>query len=267
MNEKILPPVRPNVGVKLRYRAQMLSLIEEMNESILYWLTAQYRDAPPLLAQDARPYPSKEIQKRFKELAARWSKRFNKAARKIAEAYLKGSFKATDSAMRAALKKAGISVKFQMTPAMKDAFNASLSENVGLIKSIPDQYLLQVEGIVSRSYAAGRDLETMVKNLKSLYPKAQNRAILIARDQSNKANAVVERARRLELGIVEAEWMHSGGGKHPRPEHVKAGKEHRRFKVAEGCPIKNEKGELEFILPGEKINCRCVSRPVIPGLT
>ena len=267
MNEKILPPVRPNVGVKLRYRAQMLSLIEEMNESILYWLTAQYRDAPPLLAQDARPYPSKEIQKRFKELAARWSKRFNKAAPKIAEAYLKGSFKATDSAMRAALKKAGISVKFQMTPAMKDAFNASLSENVGLIKSIPDQYLLQVEGIVSRSYAAGRDLETMVKSLRSLYPKAQNRAILIARDQSNKANAVVERARRLELGIVEAEWMHSGGGKHPRPEHVKAGKEHRRFKVAEGCPIKNEKGELEFILPGEKINCRCVSRPVIPGLT
>ena len=64
-----------------------------------------------------------------------------------------------------------------------------------------------------RSYSAGRDLATMVKDLKQLYPAASHRAELIARDQSNKANAVVNRTRQMELGITEAIWMHSHAGK------------------------------------------------------
>ena len=74
-------------------------------------------------------------------------------------------FKASDSAFRQALKEAGWSVEFKMTPAVRDAFNASLEENVGLIRSIPEKYLQQVEGTVMRSYSAGRDLATMVKEL------------------------------------------------------------------------------------------------------
>jgi uncharacterized protein with gpF-like domain len=256
--------VRPNAGVRFRYQRQMLALIEEMNASILYWLEAQYKDSPPALAADAKPVPSKQMQKRFKELAKKWQARFDAAAPKIADAYLKGSFKATDSAMRAALKDAGVSVKFKMDAAMRDAFNASLDENVGLIKSIPSQYLDQVQGIVARAYVSGRDLESMVKELRKLYPKAQNRAVLIARDQSNKANSVVENARRLELGIEQAVWLHSGGGKHPRKNHVKASG--TVYEIRKGCPIKDEKGRLEYIQPGQKINCRCVSRSVLPGL-
>lgn len=262
---KILSAVRPNLGVRFRYQRQMLSLIDEMNDSILYWLEAQYKKTPPALAMDAKPTPSKAMQKRFKEIAKQWRKRFDAAAPKIAEAYLKGSFKSTDSAMRKALEDAGLSVKFKMSAAMRDAFNASLDENVGLIKSIPERYLSQVEGIVSRNYATGRDLATMVGELKALYPRAQNRAILIARDQSNKANSVVENARRLQIGITEAVWLHSGGGKHPRPNHVKASG--TTYDIRKGCPIKNEKGVVEYIMPGQKINCRCVSRSVIPGLT
>lgn len=261
-NPKILRAVRPNQGVRFRYQRQMMALIDEMHASALYWLEAQYKKTPPTLAMDA--VPSKSMQATFRKLAKQWRDRFDEMAPKIAEAYLQGSFKATDSAMRAALREAGISVKFKMTAAMRDAFNASLDENVGLIRSIPARYLEQVEGIVSRSYASGRDLATMVKDLKALYPKAANRAVLIARDQSNKANSVVENARRLQLGITEAIWMHSGGGKHPRPEHVKASG--RVYKICEGCPIKNRKGVLEYIQPGQEINCRCVSRSVLPGI-
>jgi uncharacterized protein with gpF-like domain len=263
-NVKIVREVRPNLGVRFRYQRSMLTLIEEMDASILYWLTAQYKEAPPLLAEDARESPSKKMQAKFRVLAKRWLKRFDEAAPKIAEAYLKGSFKATGSAMRQALKQAGLSVKFTMTPAMRDAFNASLNENVGLIRSIPQQYLLQVEGVVSRGYSQGRNIQQMTKDLQALHPVARNRAVLIARDQSNKANAVVERARRLELGIKQAIWKHSHGGKVPRPYHVAA--DGTVYDVAKGCPIKNEKGVIEFIMPGEKINCRCGSRSVLPGI-
>ena len=261
---KTTEAVRPNLGVRYRYQRRMMALIDEMNASVLYWTEAQYKKTPPLLAMDARSLPSEAMRRRFLELARKWQERFDKAAPKIAEAYLKGSFKATDSAMRAALSRAGVSVKFKMTAAMRDAFNASLDENVSLIRSIPQQYLQQVEGIVARNYATGRDLSTMVQELKTLYPKAANRAILIARDQSNKANSVVEDARRIQLGIEHAVWLHSGGGKHPRPEHVKASG--TVYNVREGCPIRDEKGVVRYIKPGQEINCRCVSRSILPGI-
>ena len=253
--------VHANRGVEAKYRKTLQRLIAEMHGSVEYWLTAGYRQNPPRVAalveqaQDASP--AQRIRKILDDLAKRWIARFDEMAPKIAEAYLQGAFKASDSAFRQALKEAGWTVEFKMTPAVRDAFNASLAENVGLIKSIPEKYLQQVEGVVMRSYSAGRDLETMVKELKTLYPAASHRAELIARDQSNKANAVVNRTRQMELGITEAIWMHSHAGKTPRPDHVAA--DGKRYKIAEGCKISGV-----YIQPGEEINCRCTSRPVLP---
>ena len=253
--------VPANRGIEAKYRKALQRLIAEMHASVEYWLTAAYRKDPPRMAalveqaQDASP--AQRIRKVLDELAQRWVDRFNDYAPKLAEAYLQGMFKSTDSAFRQALKEAGWAVDFKMTPAMRDAFQASLAENVGLIKSIPEKYLQQVEGVVMRSYSAGRDLATMVKELKQLYPAASHRAELIARDQSNKANAVVNRARQMELGITEAIWQHSHAGKTPRPDHVAANG--KRYKITEGCLISGE-----YIQPGEEINCRCTSRPVLP---
>jgi SPP1 gp7 family putative phage head morphogenesis protein len=254
--------VHANRGVEAKYRKAMQRMIAEMHASVEYWLTSAYRKEPPRMlalveqAQDAAS-PSAKIKRILDELARRWVKRFDDWSPKIAEAYLQGMFKTSDSAMRQALKEAGWTVEFKMTPAIRDAFNASLEENVGLIRSIPEKYLQQVEGVVMRSYSAGRDLATMVKDLKQLYPGASHRAELIARDQSNKANAVVNRARQMELGITEAVWMHSHAGKNPRLDHVAANG--KRYKIAEGCKISGE-----FIQPGTEINCRCTSRPVLP---
>ena len=228
--------VHANRGVEAKYRKTLQRLIAEMHGSVEYWLKAGYRQNPPRVAalveqaQDASP--AQRIRKILDDLAKRWIARFDEMAPKIAEAYLQGAFKASDSAFRQALKEAGWTVEFKMTPAVRDAFNASLAENVGLIKSIPEKYLQQVEGVVMRSYSAGRDLETMVKDLKALYPAASHRAELIARDQSNKANAVVNRTRQMELGITEAIWMHSHAGKTPRPDHVAA--DGKRYKITEG---------------------------------
>lgn len=240
----------------------MLALIEEMDASIVYWLQAQYRDAPPALAMDAMP--SQRMLAKYRALAKKWQRKFDEAAPKIADAYVKGNYYATSSAMKSALRDAGVSVRFKLDRAMKDALNASVAENVALIRSIPQRYLGQTEGIVTRAYAAGRDLESMVKEIRKLYPKAAGSAELIARDQSNKLNSTVENARRLELGISKAIWIHSGGGKHPRKYHVKAAG--TVYDIRQGCPIKNERtGQIEYIQPGQEINCRCVSRSVLPG--
>lgn len=274
--------VHANRGIEAKYRKELQRMIAEMHGSLEYWITAAYRKNPPALAEaveqaqdanittqrkrtiaasrdewQAKYGPSAKIKKIMDELAARWVARFEEWAPKVAEAYLRDMFNASDRAMRQALKDAGWAVEFRMTPAVKDAFSASLDANVGLIRSIPRQYLQQVEGIVMRSYSSGRDLATMVADLKQIYPVAINRAELIARDQSNKANAVVNRARQLELGITEAIWMHSHAGKNPREDHVAANG--KRYNIADGCKISGK-----FMQPGHEINCRCTSRPILP---
>jgi SPP1 gp7 family putative phage head morphogenesis protein len=263
MSQKIVRSVAANRGTEAAYRKKLQTLVAEMHTSFEYWIKAEYHRNPPRVAvlveqaQDAAPAPAPMMSKLLKQLGKRWIKKFEDAAPGIAEAYLKGMFKVTDSAFRRALKDAGLSVEFTMTAPVRDAFNASLQENVGLISSLPMQHYAKIEGIVMRSYSTGRDLETMVKELKEVYPFTQKRAELIARDQSNKANAVVQRTRQMELGITEAIWMHSHAGKNPRPTHVAANG--KKYKIAEGCLI-----DGKYILPGEEINCRCTSRSVLP---
>lgn len=258
MKTKIVRNVNANRGVRAKYRKRMLTLIDDMSASYVYWLSAQYNKTPPymaLLAQDATP--SDTISKLLADLGQRWIDNFDANAPKIADAYVNAMGKTTDASFMAALRDAGFTVKFTLTPTVRDVLDASYAENVALIKSIPVQYHTQVEGIVMRSYTAGRDLETMVKELKALYPKAAHRAELIARDQSNKLNAVVTRARALENGLTTGLWLHSHAGKTPRPSHVAADK--KPFDIAKGMLI-----DGEYIQPGEKINCRCGVRMLLP---
>jgi len=253
--QKTLRPVHANAGVEVAYRKKLKGLIDTLSNSVEYWLKAAYRKNPPKLATDASPV--KTIQAELDNLAIYWIDRFEKSAPGIAEAYVNGMFDASDRSFQQALKDGGWIVPFKMTERVRTAFQASLAENVGLIKSIPVQYLQQVGGIVMRSYSNGRDLHTMVAEIKELYPAVANRAVLIARDQSNKANAVVNRERQLDLGITRAKWMHSHGGKEPRKDHLAAdGKE---YNIAKGCLISGD-----YIQPGEMINCRCTSRPILP---
>lgn len=254
---KVARAVWPNAGLRQRYQKQMLAVIRRMAGSVEYWLEAQRKKDPPELAEDA--LPSVEMQRRYKELAARWQKHFDDMAPTVAEIFLKKQFQGTDSAMREALRTAGWTVKFTMTPGVRDAFEASLAENVGLIRSIAHRYLGEVEGIVMRNYASGRDVTQMAKEIRTRFHVAADRAVLIARDQSNKANAVVQRARQKELGITEAIWMHSHAGKEPRRTHVAMNG--KRYPVDKGM----WDAEVQaFIYPGELINCRCVGRSVLP---
>lgn len=255
--EIVTRAVHANAGTAARYRRRLSALITEMISDVEAEIIYQRKADPPILAQDATP--SDQMRQQLQNLSKQWKKRFDDVAPTVAEIFLKQSFTGTNNAMRQALKSAGWSVDFQMTPAMKDAFDASLAENIGLIRSIPSEYLQKVEGIVMRNYSAGRDLHAMVGEIKKLYPLTKNRAALISRDQSNKANAIVQRVRQKELGISEAIWMHSHAGKEPRPTHLRMNG--KRYEIEKGM---YDSAVKAFIFPGELINCRCTGRSVLP---
>ncbi|TAL90941.1 MAG: phage head morphogenesis protein [Candidimonas sp.] len=227
-----------------------------MHKSLVFWLKASYRANSPEMAQDASP--AMELRKAMRKMARRWQHRFDQAAPELADYFATNAVDRADGALKSILKRSGFSVEFKMTAEANDVMQATIGEQVGLIKSIASEHLTQVEGLVMRSVSAGRDLHSLAESLEKSYGVTKRRAALIARDQNNKATASINRVRQEALGIDEAEWMHSRGGAHPRPSHVAANG--KRYKVKEGMLI-----DGEYIRPGEKINCRCISRSIIPG--
>ena len=261
--EIILKPIYPNAGLEAEYRKQLDKLINEMSKSTIYWLTANYRKNTPLLAQDATP----AIQTKFllSRLSKRWIKLFKERADTLAQRFVDKSMMYHDNAMKAMLKKAGFVIDFSMTDTVKDVLQASINANVSLITNIPEQYFAQVEGIVFRNVSGGGDLKQLTDELEHRLTITRKRAALIAKDQNRKASAVINKARQEELGVTEAIWLHSHGGKEPRPDHVAANG--KRYNIKDGMFFKaNGKHPDEWLMPGEALNCRCSSLSIIPAL-
>lgn len=260
---KTLKPVRPNAGLEARYRKAILRLVDEMGRSVDYWIAAAYRQHEPNVAALADDeLPAAALLRAVRDLSKRWLKRFEAAAPKLADWFAQDVQDRSDAVLRKILRDGGFSVRFKMTPAAKDVMKATIGEQVGLIRSIPSQYFTQIEGMVMRSVQSGRDLGPLAKDLQNQFGVTRRRAALIARDQNNRATASMTRVRQLEVGITQAVWLHSAGGKVPRPTHVKnSGKV---YDVAKGW---YDPAVKKFIFPGELISCRCVSKPVVPGFT
>lgn len=263
--EIICIPVHPNVGVEVAYHAALMRLIEPMGTDVLTELAHDWKRGynPVGFATDA---PNLVIitQRTLDKLAERWTTKFDGMAHRIADKFASDAWTATDNGVRASFKRAGFTVKFRPTRVMQFAYSVRVSENVNLIRSIPQQYLKAVTTKVWASVTTGSDLNQLTRDIEKIYGVATRRAALIARDQNNKAKASFEAARRAELGIEEAIWTHSAAGIEPRPTHVKASRDRVRYNVKDGWldPATNKR-----IWPGTEINCRCLSKSIIPGIT
>lgn len=231
-----------------------------MQASLEYWLKAAWRSNPASLTQDESPATT--MQRAVRELTKRWTKEFARLARRQGPEFVKRAGRYTDNAFADRMRAAGFTVRFRVTPALHDTIQASVHENVGLIKSIAAQHLSQVEGMVMRSVTKGRDLGDLSRDLQEQLGVTKRRAALIARDQNNKATAAITRARQAEFGVTKAVWKHSHGGKTPRPSHVRMDGE--LYDITKGMW---DPEVDEWIFPGELINCRCLSRPVIEGFS
>jgi SPP1 gp7 family putative phage head morphogenesis protein len=251
-----LAAIRPNAGLRADYHKKLDRAVEDMHRSVLYWLRAAYRANAPEIAQDASP--ARILRSAMRKLGRRWLRRFDELGPELAEYFATAASERVDGALADMLRKKGFTVRFKATAAQNDAYQAIIGQNVGLIKSVAQKYLTDIEGDVMRSVMAGRDLGTLTKTLEKTFGVTRRRAALIARSQNNMATATLTKVRQRELGIKQAKWLHSSGGKTPRPEHVAfSGK---LYDVTKGAFL-----EGKWTWPGVEINCRCVSVPIIPG--
>lgn len=255
-NDKVLRAVLPNAGIEAEYRRRLKRLIVDMQRSIVYWLSSSYKQNQPKLAQD--DVPANSLQETMNKLAEQWQAKFDKGAEKLGAWFAQKTKNYTDGTLQAILAEAGFTVQFKMTETIRDAFDATIHEQVGLIKSISSEHLQEVQGLVMRSVQDGRNLGFLSKELQKRYGITKRRAAFIARDQNNKATSTINHARCIELGIEKGRWRHSHAGKHPRPSHVRADGE--IYDLKKGMYI-----DGEWIKPGKKPGCKCTMQPIIPG--
>ncbi len=255
---KLIAPVRSSAGVSETYLRALMRLVQAMSDDAERTLERHYKRAESQIAKDASPVS--DLKAAMADLAREWQAKFDKAAKGHAKAFVEAAYAHGSRTAKARLKAAGIAIEFRPTRQMRQIMSAAVAENTKLIKSIASEYLDDVQGIVNRGIMRGGDLGQITTDLKARYGITHRRAALIARQENRNATVAMNKARDLSLGLEEAIWVHSSGGREPRPSHVQAGKERLRFKIAEGALI-----DGEHILPGQKINCRCFYRAILPG--
>ena len=254
-----LKPVRANLGIQMAYQKKLDALIDRMHRAIERTVRSAWKRKPPVMARDDSPAIT--LAAELRSVGREWLDRFEAFGRESGRRFAEQAAGQADRSFAAALREAGFTVQFRMTAAARDVLQATIAEQVSLIRSIPSQHLTQVQGIVMRGVQAGRDLASIAESLQREFGVTKRRAATIARDQNNKSTAVMNRVRQTELGITKAIWRHSTAGKHPRRTHVEM--DGQVYEVAKGMWDSDEK---RFVLPGELINCRCFSKSIIPGL-
>jgi len=251
------PPIHPNVGIEATYKKRLLRLVEEMERSLAYWLTARWHANPPIMAQDELPAAS--LQRTMEQLGKRWLSRFDEAAPALAAYFAQAARERVDGRLEEILERAGFIVDFKTSRAVQDMLRATINQNVSLITNIASEHLNKVEGAVMRSVQAGRDLHSLAEELKEIGITSRKRVALICNHQNNLATSQITRVRQLEAGIEMAIWRHSHAGKVPRPDHV--AHDGKPYPVREGIVLNPKEG---VCWPGSLINCRCFSQPIIP---
>ncbi len=140
---------------------------------------------------------------------------------------------------------------FVYEPWLKDLVNVWVAENVRLIKTVPERYFGDIEGIARRGLMEGTPVDEMAEEMKRHVDIATRRAELISRDQIGKLNGDLTEYRQTGAGIDEYVWSTSKDAR-VRPEHSE--REGRVYKWSD--PPKGGH-------PGKAIHCRCVALPVI----
>jgi SPP1 gp7 family putative phage head morphogenesis protein len=253
-----------NTAVQKRYEADLKKLVSEMILQTERAIKQIYKSeaSKDFFAMDASIASLARI--RLNKLLKNLEKEMGGKSKTIVDRMITGTDRASKSVLNQSLKElsGGLSIKTDFaTAGTQEAITATFNANVDLIKSMGGDYLGDIRGAVNRSIQGGGGLEDLIPQMKKFLDKKNsgilNKAKNMALDQTRKAHTAITVARMDKLGMNKFEWIHSGGSREPRKQHL--GWNGKIFSM-DKLPVDKEFGP---VLPGQAINCKCVMRPVI----
>lgn len=259
------------VGVEARYRKKLVDLSDQMTRETRKAVIDLFKHEdfksyfdklkqPVTVAMDVSPASQARIL--TNALKDKFEQLFTAAAKPSAETMADQANNASQSSVNESLKKlsGGMAMKTDfLTGPMKEFLTGTVAENVSLIKSIPSEYFSKVQGAVLRSITQGKGVADLQDFFSQQEGITSRRAKNIALDQTRKTYNGLNKLRMTAVGIPSFEWVHSGGGLHPRPLHQSYNGRIFRF---DNLPVIDE-NTGERGIPGQAINCGCTMVPVM----
>lgn len=254
--------ITPSAAIASRYQSKLDAMITRMADDVERELKKFFKKeyVEEYFAQDASTSAQAKIL--TDELMKRFNFMFADKSKATAWSFANQADKSSSSQTHASLKElsGGLSLPTaNLDGPLKDILNATITENVNLIKTISQQYLSGVQQAVMRSITTGNGMQDLIPYLQRSREITYRRARMIAYDQTRKATNNMTKARLENLGMKKFKWLHTGGSDHPRPLHIKMSGNIYSF---DDLPVIDEKtGERG--IPGQAINCRCRMQMVI----
>ena len=146
---------------------------------------------------------------------------------------------------------------------VSNAVVKGISTNTKLIKSIPNQYLNQVQDILTEKFSTlvglpSTDTKSLIQHLvDGRLEVGESRVKIIARDQTHKVVADFNNARYTSYGVVKGIWKVADTSNRLRESH-------RLLADQEYVINVGIQSGSKYIKPAEEVLCRCDVIPIIP---
>lgn len=268
-------PLPIPAGVVDRYSKQLERITDRMTATTKSELVALFKrkDMQEYFAADSASAafsfvaamdasPASQLRMLTNRLRDEFQGLFASVAKPLADAMAKQANKASETATKLSLTKLSGGLKLStdfLTRDMDEFLKASVSTNVSLIKTIPEEFFADVQQQVLSSITSGKGLHDLTDYLENERGVQHRRAKNIAIDQTHKVYQGLNAERMKKVGVEFYEWIHSHAGIKPRPLHQSY--HGRIFSFANPPVIDMASGERG--IPGQAINCKCTMVPVM----
>ena len=253
---KKIAATRVPKGPEVEYRNSLLALNRLLKAQTALISAAVTDGATPL-----------QVRQMLDQMIAEANERFDVAAAQIAPSNINRLSRANKERVERSLRNAiGVdAAQILDSDAVRDQIELAVAENVGLIKSIPEQHHAKVAQAVFNNFRGEKFEEGSLANrLKALGAQTDRRAKFIARDQTAKFTASVNEIRQNDAGIVGYIWRNSqdrrvvgnpAGPYKPTRAHGNHWEREGKFFRWDDPPGDGH--------PGQAIGCRCFPEPVV----
>lgn len=258
-------PVQASAATGVSYNARLRAIVKEIKKDVDTILMPLLRKLSPQYETDSAPVfdaYTDEIFTAINRIVNKWrSPEFSEVANKLSSEFINTADKVNRKRFNTSMKSVGLDV-FGDSPELVSYIDTSIFDNTRLIKSIPEQYLSNVQSIVMTNVRAGGRPSSIASSLLDQFDVTNNRAKMIARDQTAKVNGDLSAKRQQNVGFEYFQWLDSDDQRVRRRHEGIADKVTAYGKgiYRWDNPPLSDKGIP--IIPGQDFQCRCVAVPV-----
>ena len=213
-------------------------IVERHTEGATIRLPKAMQDELDAYAEKLGPWAARQSAKMLEKVQKSNERAFKEASKKLARE-MKSSFVESD--------------------VMKTAAGL-MFEQVELIKSIPKEAGLRAQRLALEAVANGGRADQIAEELARTTDVTKSRAMLIARTETARANAMIWQSRAQAVGSRQYRWHNSGDAAVRESHRIYRGKRLQGMVFSWDDPPTLDDGMKGH--PGSFPNCRCFAEPL-----